>query len=309
MFNVSRILSVDKINKVCEEKHERFTKCNSSLITKERASAGADPLQPVNWVQSLFYPPSSHDAGLLRASQLFSRAILLCAVASRPKMCNKYHKFVNKMAAMEGKAPTPVHVFVSLTPKTPEDEAGMKEVCTGLVTESRKEPGCSYYHFYPSAEQPSNVFYIVEKYVDAAAVDTHNSSSHFSTLIPQLLAKADIQFIKRAPQQTASAKVATVDVAKGSAAQVRFVVSVFVTDESKFIETAQQLTEASLSEAGCCDYTFAKVDDSPDNEYLFVELWKSDEALEFHRTTPHCKALIPVLDSCSTVKAAFKAYE
>lgn len=210
------------------------------------------------------------------------------------------------MAAIAATVSVPIHVFVSLSPKTPEDEAGVKEVCMELVTESNKEVGCLYYHFYPSADSP-NVFYIVEKYVDANAVADHNSTPHFTMLIPSLLAKADVQFIKRAPQQTDSTKFATVDVAKGTA--VRFIVSVFVTDEAKFIETAQQLTNASLSEEGCCDYTFAKVDESPDNEYLFVELWKNDEALEFHRSTPHCKSLIPVLDSCSTVKAAFKAYE
>ena len=210
------------------------------------------------------------------------------------------------MSEITATASIPVHVFVSLSPKTPEDEARVKEICVELVTESNKEPGVCYYHFYPSAEQ-SNVFHICEKYVDAAALATHFAAPHFTTLIPLLVEKADIQFIKKAPQQTASSKVGTVDAPKGTA--VRYVVSVFVTDEKKFLETAQQLTDASLAEEGCCAYTFAKVDESSDNEYLFVELWKNDEALELHRATPHCKALIPALDTCSTVKAAYKAYE
>jgi quinol monooxygenase YgiN len=90
---------------------------------------------------------------------------------------------------------------------------------------------------------------------------------------------------------------------------LRFIVSVFVNDEAKFLSAAQELADESLKEAGCVDYTFCKVDESADNEYLFVELWESDEALEFHRSTPHCSRLIPVLDSCSTVKAAYKCYE
>ena len=201
----------------------------------------------------------------------------------------------------------PVHVFVSLRPKDPEDATAvdaLQRALTTLVVESNKEPGCLYYHWYPEASDPHH-YLIVEKYVDQKAVDNHNCTTHFTSLVPVLQEHATIAFIKYADQQSTTATAAATTPPPTSA--VRLIVTVSVSDEVKFLSAAAALTAQSQAEEGNVQYEYARVRGG--NEYIYVELWLSDAALEQHSASAHCKELIPVLDACSNVTSVCKAYE
>ena len=67
------------------------------------------------------------------------------------------------------------------------------------------------------------------------------------------------------------------------------VVGRVTTDASKrdeLIEVAQKLASASRGEEGCISYRFYEDTERP-HEFLFVEEWDSDEALQRHFGTPH----------------------
>lgn len=88
---------------------------------------------------------------------------------------------------------------------------------------------------------------------------------------------------------------------------LRLVVSLTVSDESKFLEYAQEMATASRLETGCLDYTFAKLDESEDNEYLFVELWTSQESLSAHNLSPHYIRFFPLILNVVTITQVIKA--
>jgi len=203
---------------------------------------------------------------------------------------------------------TPVHVFVSLRPKDPTNAAAvdaLQGALATLVAESSKEPGCIYYYWYPEASDP-NHYLIVEKYVNQDAVDHHNGTAHFISQVPILQEHADIAFIKYGDEQSTAAAATAVAAPPGAPA-TRLVVTVTVSDEAKFLSTAAALTEKSRAEEGNLQYDFAKVRGG--DEYIYVELWRSDAALDLHSASEHCKELIPVLDACSKVTGVVKAYE
>lgn len=52
------------------------------------------------------------------------------------------------------------------------------------------------------------------------------------------------------------------------------------------IRSGQTLAAASRSEAGCIDYRLYE-DTENENEFVFVEEWVSNEALQEHFRTPH----------------------
>ena len=56
-----------------------------------------------------------------------------------------------------------------------------------LVEETRKEPGCVYYDLVHDRNQ-EGVFIFLEKYVDQAALETHNTSEHFKKYVPMMRA-------------------------------------------------------------------------------------------------------------------------
>jgi quinol monooxygenase YgiN len=88
---------------------------------------------------------------------------------------------------------------------------------------------------------------------------------------------------------------------------LRLVVSLTVSDENKFLEYAQELATASRLELGCLDYTFAKVEESEENEYLFVELWTSQESLSAHNLSPHYVQFFPLIREVITITQVIKA--
>ena len=66
---------------------------------------------------------------------------------------------------------------------------GMKEAFSGvlapLIEGSQKEEGCIEYDLYKD-DQKENVFTLLEKWKDQAALDFHNETAHFKTYAPKL---------------------------------------------------------------------------------------------------------------------------
>ena len=54
-----------------------------------------------------------------------------------------------------------------------------------LVAASQAEPGCMSYTLNRCVENPRQ-FCFVEVWKDQAAIDAHNASEHFTSLVPQL---------------------------------------------------------------------------------------------------------------------------
>lgn len=68
-------------------------------------------------------------------------------------------------------------------------EDGKKEefllLAMELVKESRKEEGCIEYSVYQDIKN-ENVVSVIEKWRSQEAIDKHNNSKHFTTIVPQL---------------------------------------------------------------------------------------------------------------------------
>ncbi len=54
-----------------------------------------------------------------------------------------------------------------------------------LIVQSRKEPGCISYELYEDIHNP-NVLTFLEEWEDQTAVDRHNNSTHFQTILPKM---------------------------------------------------------------------------------------------------------------------------
>ncbi len=54
-----------------------------------------------------------------------------------------------------------------------------------LVEESRKEKGCISYTLHQNTENPLH-FCIMEQWEDENAIQQHNQTNHFKTLVPQM---------------------------------------------------------------------------------------------------------------------------
>ncbi len=54
-----------------------------------------------------------------------------------------------------------------------------------LVEASQKEEGCIAYDLFASTSRP-DVYLMCETWADQAAIDAHNASAHFTTIVPQV---------------------------------------------------------------------------------------------------------------------------
>lgn len=54
-----------------------------------------------------------------------------------------------------------------------------------LIKDSQAEEGCIEYNLYRS-QNNSNILTFVEKWKDMDAIEAHNSSAHFTTIVPRL---------------------------------------------------------------------------------------------------------------------------
>lgn len=67
-----------------------------------------------------------------------------------------------------------------------------KALALKLIKESRKEEGCIEYNLYEDIKN-SNILTFIEKWKDEEAINLHNKSEHFTSIVPKLgeLLKAD----------------------------------------------------------------------------------------------------------------------
>lgn len=59
------------------------------------------------------------------------------------------------------------------------------EVVKPLIKGSREEAGCIEYNLYRDQKE-SNIFHFVEKWQDAAAIETHKAAAHYVAAGPKL---------------------------------------------------------------------------------------------------------------------------
>lgn len=201
-----------------------------------------------------------------------------------------------------------VSIVVELRPKDGTDMDKLAGIVRELVAESNAEVGCVYYTYLQKAETPST-FLFVEKWSDCAAVDSHENSPHFKKLVPELVNLVDIVYLKKFNYNENHIELEKTPLISDLhvSSTVRLVVTVEVSEESKFKTCAQKLVVESNKEDGCLEYNFCKSQSNP-NEYIFIELWKDQHALDVHSSSSHCKSLIPELDSCSKVTSVVKGH-
>ena len=60
-----------------------------------------------------------------------------------------------------------------------------KKTAQPLIAASQKETGCIFYDLYEDINDP-NILTFIERWEDGAAIDAHNSSEHFTKIVPQL---------------------------------------------------------------------------------------------------------------------------
>jgi quinol monooxygenase YgiN len=73
------------------------------------------------------------------------------------------------------------------------EEKKFVELVNQLGEASRAEAGCIEYILHKDV-QKSLTYCIIEKWKDQAAIDSHNSTSHFTSIVPKIIeiAKAEI---------------------------------------------------------------------------------------------------------------------
>ena len=64
-----------------------------------------------------------------------------------------------------------------------------KVLAEKLIDESRKERGCIAYNLYEDSNN-CNILTFIEEWVSEEAIDLHNNSKHFITIVPKF---ADLQ--------------------------------------------------------------------------------------------------------------------
>lgn len=60
-----------------------------------------------------------------------------------------------------------------------------KKLAAELVEGSRKEEGCISYALYEDINNP-NILTFIENWADQKAIDIHNATKHFTTIVPKL---------------------------------------------------------------------------------------------------------------------------
>jgi quinol monooxygenase YgiN len=82
----------------------------------------------------------------------------------------------------------PAIVFASFTPR-PERIDLLRTTLDVMVEHTRREPGCEVYDLYESDD--GKRFHLLERYVDADALEAHRASEHYKAYrakLPELLA-------------------------------------------------------------------------------------------------------------------------
>ena len=78
-----------------------------------------------------------------------------------------------------------IHILASFKVKNDKLSDFIK-LCNELIEESRKEEGCVSYHLQQNTER-ENYLVFVEEWKSNEAIEKHNSSSHFTRIVPMLV--------------------------------------------------------------------------------------------------------------------------
>lgn len=75
--------------------------------------------------------------------------------------------------------------IVATSTVTPETKEQFVKVAKELVEKSRQEAGCISYGLFEDLKNPMELA-ILEEWKDQAAIDFHNATEHFTTLVPEM---------------------------------------------------------------------------------------------------------------------------
>ena len=75
-----------------------------------------------------------------------------------------------------------IHILANFEVKSDKLSDFIK-LCNELIVESRQEEGCISYHFQQNIEK-KNHFVFVEEWKSNEAIEKHNSSKHFTKIVP-----------------------------------------------------------------------------------------------------------------------------
>jgi len=77
------------------------------------------------------------------------------------------------------------------------EEAKFMDLMGGLIQASQAEKGCVEYVLHKDVEKPLT-YCLIERWKDQAPIDEHNSTPHFTGIVPQIIqiAKAEIDVYK-----------------------------------------------------------------------------------------------------------------
>ena len=78
-----------------------------------------------------------------------------------------------------------IHILASFKVKNDKLSDFIK-LCNELIEESRKEEGCVSYHLQQNSER-ENYLVFVEEWKSNEAIEKHNSSEHFTRIVPLLV--------------------------------------------------------------------------------------------------------------------------
>ena len=78
-----------------------------------------------------------------------------------------------------------IHILASFKVKNDKLSDFIK-LCDELIEESRKEEGCVSYHLQQNTER-ENYLVFVEEWKSNEAIEKHNSSEHFTRIVPLLV--------------------------------------------------------------------------------------------------------------------------
>ena len=72
------------------------------------------------------------------------------------------------------------------------EESNFLDLVKPLIKASLTEEGCMEYALQKHIEEPS-VYCLIERWKDQAAVDFHNNTPHFTTIVPKLVEIATVE--------------------------------------------------------------------------------------------------------------------
>ncbi len=113
------------------------------------------------------------------------RTLLIMAVALAMAACCPKSGKTGEEAAVPQNETKMIRLNVFVT-TTPEHLAEVVEGLNTLAAASRAEAGCEGYEIYQSTIEPTRIF-ILETWAGDAALEAHNASEHFTTILPPLM--------------------------------------------------------------------------------------------------------------------------